>query len=387
MSNPATGPRTDEGKARSSQNATKHGLRTDRPVTPGEDAAEWEAFRDAIVSGRHPATDEERELAERIARQYWRLRRLDRFETQSITDAMDTAGRHMAYTLTGVYTEPQAQVCKSTWETKQQYVDELNLVPKAQEAVAQLHNLPAETAIDPDAGWLLRSLFRDDVERQPVTAGVLRRDLQTLTQKPLAQALRLTAEKLEVRRKELEEDVASHQRKFEFAVEETAKQGTALRNERALPLDEALKRVQRYEAHVSRQLEQAVRLLEKLQAERRAREDEPAAQAREVCEPAAACEPAAQAKGARPKTPTQAVRELIVEAIARRLKMPETADGEVSFGNSEDDAAGEAGADSSFGNPVVEPPQIPGVPEEFVRYFAGGRHNGASARPSPDAAP
>ena len=103
-------------------------------------------------------------------------------------------------------TSTVAQVCKSTWETKQQYVDELNLVPKAQEAVAQLHNLPAETAIDPDAGWLLRSLFRDDVERQPVTAGVLRRDLQTLTQKPLAQALRLTAEKLEVDARGIRDD-------------------------------------------------------------------------------------------------------------------------------------------------------------------------------------
>ena len=74
----ATGPRTPEGKERSSQNATKHGLRSERPIVPGEDPAEWDNFRDNIVKDLEPGNTIEHELAERIALQMWRLRRAAR---------------------------------------------------------------------------------------------------------------------------------------------------------------------------------------------------------------------------------------------------------------------------------------------------------------------
>ncbi len=144
MSTQSTGPRSDDGKERSSLNATRHGLCSDRSVIAGEDAAEWEAFRDCVVRRWLPASVFENELAVRIALQMWRLRRVTRFETQLLNDA-------------------------------------LNDDPAAEQAADQ---------------------------SQP--------------------------------------DV--------------------------LPLEEALRRVQRYEAHVSRQLAQAVKLLEKAQAERRASE-------------------------------------------------------------------------------------------------------------------
>src|SRR2546429_9858627 len=75
MSNPSTGPRSVEGKERASLNAVKHGLRSERPVLPGEDAAEWDAFRAEIVRDLDPAGTLETELAERVALQMWRLRR------------------------------------------------------------------------------------------------------------------------------------------------------------------------------------------------------------------------------------------------------------------------------------------------------------------------
>ena len=39
MSSPANGPSSESGKERSSLNAIKHGLRSERPVLPGEDPA------------------------------------------------------------------------------------------------------------------------------------------------------------------------------------------------------------------------------------------------------------------------------------------------------------------------------------------------------------
>jgi len=62
------GPNTADGKAASSQNAVKHGLRSGVPVIPGfESFEEWEDFRDGIISSYAPEGRLETELAERSA--------------------------------------------------------------------------------------------------------------------------------------------------------------------------------------------------------------------------------------------------------------------------------------------------------------------------------
>jgi len=83
MSNASTGPRSEQGKERSCLNALKHGLRSERPVLPGEDPQEWDAFQAEIVKDLDPGSTLERELAERVALQLWRLRRAARYEAQA----------------------------------------------------------------------------------------------------------------------------------------------------------------------------------------------------------------------------------------------------------------------------------------------------------------
>src|SRR5262245_21582907 len=77
----STGPRTVEGKERSSQNALRHGLRSELPVLPGERAEDWEAHRAGIVQSLAPAGALEAELAGRVALCLWRLRRVAAYET------------------------------------------------------------------------------------------------------------------------------------------------------------------------------------------------------------------------------------------------------------------------------------------------------------------
>ena len=51
----STGPRTEEGKARSRLNSWKHGLTAEEITTAGEDAAQFEAVRAELWYDLEPA--------------------------------------------------------------------------------------------------------------------------------------------------------------------------------------------------------------------------------------------------------------------------------------------------------------------------------------------
>jgi hypothetical protein len=75
------GPKTPEGKARSAQNALKHGLRSQKHVVlPGESAAEFEALEAAIIEELAPQGALQAVLARRVVAAAWRLERAERIE-------------------------------------------------------------------------------------------------------------------------------------------------------------------------------------------------------------------------------------------------------------------------------------------------------------------
>jgi hypothetical protein len=77
------GPRTAEGKARSAQNALKHGLRAERFVVVGdEDPQEFAALEAALIEELAPEGALQTLLAGRIARAAWRLQRADQIEAE-----------------------------------------------------------------------------------------------------------------------------------------------------------------------------------------------------------------------------------------------------------------------------------------------------------------
>jgi hypothetical protein len=75
-----TGPRTAQGKARSSRNALTHGLTAQEIVIPGEDVAAYRSFEQQLIDNLQPNGSCEVDLIERLAATYWRLRRIPRFE-------------------------------------------------------------------------------------------------------------------------------------------------------------------------------------------------------------------------------------------------------------------------------------------------------------------
>jgi hypothetical protein len=84
----STGPRTNEGKKTASQNALKHGLSARKTVISTESQADFDLYRDRILTELAPFTPMESMLAERIVSLSWRLKRAGRIQNEVI-DAMN----------------------------------------------------------------------------------------------------------------------------------------------------------------------------------------------------------------------------------------------------------------------------------------------------------
>ena len=70
----STGPRTPEGKKRSSLNALRHGLTGQVVVMPSEDLQAYNAFLDRYIKGLNPKNEPEEQLAFDMANSTCNLR-------------------------------------------------------------------------------------------------------------------------------------------------------------------------------------------------------------------------------------------------------------------------------------------------------------------------
>jgi hypothetical protein len=82
----STGPKTEEGKKRSSKNAIQHGLTAQSDITSImlEYDGEFNSFQDAMFRQLNPRSQAEITLADRIVTLSWRLKRIPQMETQMI---------------------------------------------------------------------------------------------------------------------------------------------------------------------------------------------------------------------------------------------------------------------------------------------------------------
>ena len=76
----STGPRTPEGKARASLNATRHGLTGQVIVLPGEDLALYQTFCREYFEEWRPKGPTEKNLVQSMADNQWRIHRAHSYE-------------------------------------------------------------------------------------------------------------------------------------------------------------------------------------------------------------------------------------------------------------------------------------------------------------------
>jgi hypothetical protein len=87
----STGPRTAAGKARSSQNALKHGLRAEQVVLPTEDPQAFNEHLEAWVEDWQPPSMARRHLVDQAAVASWRIKRCIRLESARISVRVEEA--------------------------------------------------------------------------------------------------------------------------------------------------------------------------------------------------------------------------------------------------------------------------------------------------------
>jgi hypothetical protein len=83
----STGPRTETGKQRSSQNALRHGLTARSPVISSEDPEAYQRHCRQFMDEYQPATPTETQLVKEIADTSWRLNRIPLLEADILNRA------------------------------------------------------------------------------------------------------------------------------------------------------------------------------------------------------------------------------------------------------------------------------------------------------------
>ena len=76
----STGPRTEAGKQRSSQNALRHGLTARSAVLPSEDPAAYQQHLRQFMDEYQPATATETQMVQQLADTSWRINRIPMLE-------------------------------------------------------------------------------------------------------------------------------------------------------------------------------------------------------------------------------------------------------------------------------------------------------------------
>jgi hypothetical protein len=221
------GPQTQKGKEVARWNATRHGISSPSPVVPGlETQEDWQEYREAIMAHYSPSGPVMCELAERVALLTWRLRRVTRYEAQSIAILQVLKAEAAGAIVFGVYIE-----------AKKRLGGELDWEALALPGISEdddIYELPTMSVED----------VRGCIEVLASAASVDPDELLAAAADEAGYEARRAAGKKE----RMEEDISRKER------------------ERILPDADTMQKIARYEAHLSRQLYQALHALEVLRA-------------------------------------------------------------------------------------------------------------------------
>jgi hypothetical protein len=286
------GPNTEAGKAAVRLNPVTHGVLSTTPVIPGlEHQEDWEAHISGVVESLAPQGRLETTLTVRAGLLLWRLMRLARYETEMIAADLERAEIDFArrHPPTAPSTESN-DMARSSLRTYQEALSLLERLPSLSddtsvegEVVAaalscvldcteaglnlEIRNIPG---VPEDLYWEEFDGWTGNLVRQAISviADCAGSPPESLLEGAIEQA-RSDVQSAEVYLRLAEQRAEENARAAEEQARQVAADLDRLRRECLLPNDSVLQKVIRYEAHLNRQLYQALHELEALQSRRR----------------------------------------------------------------------------------------------------------------------
>lgn len=268
------GPNTKAGKEVVRQNALQHGILSTTPVIPDVEREEdWEAHRAGLLTSLDPDGHLELELAERIAALTWRLKRVIRYESETITSHQESAEEDRTFhSASGMLRDP---LLTNTAQADEE-VEIMEAGLRAWTSVpgpnsnTELWSADAESMlwdVERAGGEELKNIkppdFLDDWESAGSivwTGRLLHKAIAAIA----AHVGQEPEELLQEARAVAERDI----RLAEQARDRFRSDLIELRRERLLPDEGTLNKIVKYEAHLNRQFYQALHELEALQTRR-----------------------------------------------------------------------------------------------------------------------
>lgn len=260
----STGPKTEEGKARSAMNALKHGLRSSSLAVPYlENPEDWEAHRGLVLRDLSPVGYMETILSERVAALLWRMGRVVRYESEVVSIAINgveegefrpvtenpAEEKKRAETLSRVRgLKPKSHVDGKDVETV------LDLVAEALDLDLQDENISSAVEVPDDFDGVYWTDFngwtRESLDAAVQSLGKISEDPDL---DPWEEATKAATVNLQVALSKEEDHAAHMDRKRRAAL---------------LPEGETLDKVSRYETTLERSLFRTLHELQRLQAAR-----------------------------------------------------------------------------------------------------------------------
>jgi hypothetical protein len=270
---PHTGPRTESGKAKSSLKALSHGLFSPRPVVGAEQEDHWRAFLAATAGSLNPTTTFQQELADHAALALWRLKRITRYESATISLQLDRVDAAAAPDTPGGLAALRLRLDqrRHDLDTLQSFpsLDDDAVIPRAGALTLIVAATSQSDHVDPEQLAVPGAAYTGTEGQLPIhrverwTARLVR-DLLTYVAALIREKDGATCDAASL----LEAAVASAQSDVSTLEADVARaEDTAARlfRERCVPPPDAIDRIIRYESHLTRQLTTALHELEALQ--------------------------------------------------------------------------------------------------------------------------
>ncbi len=272
----STGPRTDEGKAITRMNAVKHGGLSPRPVvTAVEKPEEWEGHLAGIVASLSPAGHLETVLTERVALILWRMSRVARYERETIAVSQERMVEDLKERRADPFSNSQGP------SHPDDVRDALRSGQEQLRRLERLHDLPDDAPTSGEEADLMLVAVAERTENvdwdtfsmpDVIPDEIAWEDYPGWTAGRVRRAIAAIAAEEHVDADSLLQAAREHAHletlKLEHEVKQVATELGRMQRERLLPDAGTLEKLARYEAHLSRQLAQALHELQRLQATR-----------------------------------------------------------------------------------------------------------------------